>query len=476
MTTEEKAPRLFFKDNKFLSIEYPGYINNVQRAINTLGGEKAIASSFVKSIPLELRFRPKDALSHPINGDIIPCTRLVLKVTRRVKKGSPKEDATIVPEIIGSISKTCRFGGLADFQYLVPKTEHNYALREALFSGNVDAITEYKVREEALSKTGGNVPPPVFAVTETPGNYGYRQNTHVVRVRVKQADGSNTLTLLLLPVPMKCTSVDVLVQPELKEPIELIDTLVDVRRGASAIPVGPRGARSRRSNFADLNFNAYAENTEEPDLESIDSYTRHHIFDGVAKPGPYRTFQLCDITDPDFEFIIDNPEYLKEKSTRMSGFYYLHVFSQLRIQVRRKFNSLFEGGMPYQNIDLKQALRDGVAKEKEERILKMKMEKTTNKVVNKWTKDPRKRSGIAGEYMNEMAIDANEFRMNEDIDTEEAEEDEYDEEEAEEELEEEELEEELEVDDDDEDGGLNRGNQYKSKTPISRLQDLDIDI
>src|SRR5438034_299258 len=82
---------------------------------------------------MELRFRPDDPFCHPINGDVIPTSNLLLKVTRRKKKqnknvsrekeekANAKEDVKF--DILGIISKTCRFRGMSDYQY-VPNMNH----------------------------------------------------------------------------------------------------------------------------------------------------------------------------------------------------------------------------------------------------------------------------------------------------------------------------------------------------------------
>lgn len=70
---------------------------------------------------MELRYRPKDPLSHPINGDVKETANLLLKVTRwrrkdRMDVDQEDEDEFVPPnqyktEVIGIIGQTCRFRG-----------------------------------------------------------------------------------------------------------------------------------------------------------------------------------------------------------------------------------------------------------------------------------------------------------------------------------------------------------------------------
>ncbi|KAF7726088.1 tau 95 subunit of transcription factor TFIIIC [Apophysomyces ossiformis] len=208
----ELASTIPISDKKFICVEYPGYVKNVDRALNTFGGEKALATAITNQKAVELRFRSKDPFSHPINGDIVPTANLLVKVTRRVKKGRPEEEAVYKTEIVGTIPKTCRFRGedmilfsvnfnfykgLADFQYLVPKTDAIGQLKNAMTNGDVDTIIKYKIADDDDDfKNLRNVPPPVFSTIETPMKYNYAQNAPVVRVRVRQPDGSYTVKLV----------------------------------------------------------------------------------------------------------------------------------------------------------------------------------------------------------------------------------------------------------------------------------------
>src|ERR1043166_6225970 len=98
---------------------------------------------------MELRFRPGDPFCHPINGDVIPTSNLLLKITSRKKKRKNKdlndenEEQSNVKDvnfdILGIISKTCRFRGMSDYQ-CIPSIKH--------------PILEYRKALESLDGTG----------------------------------------------------------------------------------------------------------------------------------------------------------------------------------------------------------------------------------------------------------------------------------------------------------------------------------
>jgi general transcription factor 3C polypeptide 5 (transcription factor C subunit 1) len=121
MSEEESyksAPLLPIGEKRFLCVEYPGYVKSLKRALGTMGGEKALAQAIQDDSPVELNFRKADIFSHPIKGDILPSTRLLVKVTRHVKRH--RETGEIVEEeegegwkteVLGSVTKTLRFRG-----------------------------------------------------------------------------------------------------------------------------------------------------------------------------------------------------------------------------------------------------------------------------------------------------------------------------------------------------------------------------
>ncbi|KAG6410529.1 hypothetical protein SASPL_128590 [Salvia splendens] len=68
-------------------VHYPGYPSSVDRAIETLGGMQQILKARAeKPNKLELYFRPEDPYSHPVSGELRPCTKFLLKFSKKKLK------------------------------------------------------------------------------------------------------------------------------------------------------------------------------------------------------------------------------------------------------------------------------------------------------------------------------------------------------------------------------------------------------
>ncbi|KAI8865640.1 hypothetical protein GQ42DRAFT_90014 [Ramicandelaber brevisporus] len=126
---------------QFVAIEFPGYVQNEDRALEMLGGIEQLSKPFYssqKSIDndgnsnnnsnsnsnssssnpaVELRFRPNDPLAPPTVGDIVQTSNIVLRVRRRkVKRGSQQTVTTLKTDVVGIANQTVRFTRLADYQ------------------------------------------------------------------------------------------------------------------------------------------------------------------------------------------------------------------------------------------------------------------------------------------------------------------------------------------------------------------------
>ncbi|KAI9256969.1 RNA polymerase III transcription factor IIIC subunit-domain-containing protein [Sporodiniella umbellata] len=203
MKEHEIAPIIPIANKKFLCIEYPGVVKRVKRAIQTLGGEQLLAQALAADLPVNLWFRPEDRFSHPIQGNIMKITKLVAKVTRRVKKSKltgeiieTENDWKI--EIVGYINRAVRFRNMADAQYLVPENNELVQLKHSLDVGNVKSLMNFDFLPEAQDPGYGarSIPPPIFSTRLVTTDYGYRQNAPVLRVKVKQPDGSYKIGLI----------------------------------------------------------------------------------------------------------------------------------------------------------------------------------------------------------------------------------------------------------------------------------------
>ncbi|ORX94702.1 hypothetical protein K493DRAFT_283560 [Basidiobolus meristosporus CBS 931.73] len=200
-------------DKEFFAVEYPGYVKNIDRVLNTIGGQYGLQRALKEEYGyLELRYRPGDHFSHPINGDVIHTGNLLLKVTRRVRRRKTQrpasteeqelpmeieEDGNFKAEIMGVISKTCRFRGMADYQYLPDPVDPIAQFRKSLQSLDVESIRKFPIDIDCTMSRTPNLPPPSFSRIECPMDYGYRQNTSVVKVLVQKNEDEPPVVKLI---------------------------------------------------------------------------------------------------------------------------------------------------------------------------------------------------------------------------------------------------------------------------------------
>lgn len=120
-TTTNAAPLLPLPSTHLYSIEYPGYVQptSVALALERLGGQANVESAFKRTSNksdsvLELNLRPGNPFAHPIPGEVVPTSNILLKVVKRRRKRKDSDDASApvgeyTVEALGVISKTARF-------------------------------------------------------------------------------------------------------------------------------------------------------------------------------------------------------------------------------------------------------------------------------------------------------------------------------------------------------------------------------
>ncbi|CAG8505265.1 19403_t:CDS:10 [Rhizophagus irregularis] len=408
----EAAPSKNIPPKQIFVIEYPGYIKNINKVLHTLGSEKGLKKAINEDL-MELRFRPDDPFCHPINGDVIPTSNLLLKVTRRKKKQNKtvnhEEEKTSVKDdvnfdILGIISKTCRFRGMSDYQY-VPNMNHPILeYRKALESLNVNKIMDFEsiinnIKEET------NLPPPSFSRVECPMDYGYQQNTAVVKVLVKKGDGQ----FLNIPshVPEEPPSeslknIEQMPQESINGMRKLFEErpiwtrlalennlpLNDKRNIKRLLPLvaylmsngpwrdcwirygyDPRLNKNKEARFYQLLdirntrrptklgrakrlLHIQEEATVEKDSTAKSGDSRpSHIFDGTSTCRDIAVFQVCDITDPLLKRLIESSDSVQEFCDEHDGFYKHSELIKMRKVMRRKFKALTEDEQIISRVD-----------------------------------------------------------------------------------------------------------------------------
>uniref|UniRef100_A0A914HXL1 General transcription factor 3C polypeptide 5 n=1 Tax=Globodera rostochiensis TaxID=31243 RepID=A0A914HXL1_GLORO len=125
---------------EFVLIEYPGVVKNVQAALDTLGGVRAVSNTHFNNGQLELHFQPQNPFDSALSAErrnqsavFSGQANLVLRIRRRKRRqtGEAMEDiklGQILPgeandgqmeiRCIGMVSTIYSFRNICDFQYL----------------------------------------------------------------------------------------------------------------------------------------------------------------------------------------------------------------------------------------------------------------------------------------------------------------------------------------------------------------------
>lgn len=162
---------LALSDTNLVCVEYPAVVNNVNRMLDSIGGEQGVSKTYADSTKrIELRFRPGDPFCHPAYGNRYSSTNLLLRVRRRTRKGNSAE-TQISMEIVGLIGTTYKFQGMADFQYLA---SHNNPEGNQVSLYDKIILRKPEKKEFYDNPVPLFIPPPIFSRLDMPVDYFYR--------------------------------------------------------------------------------------------------------------------------------------------------------------------------------------------------------------------------------------------------------------------------------------------------------------
>jgi len=205
------APSYPVSSKSVVSVEHPCLVRDADKAIDMLGGPRALAEAVEKpsDVSLSLSFRPDDAASRSVMSLNNSTNNLLLKVTvpkrtgRKRKRGSDdpfvpdsadspvRKDAnyliqslqdntskyTIEP--LGIIQNTHIWRTMPDFVYSTRGSSFLDNLRTKILPQKYALMNEWSLpRTYGLADTE-TVAPPVFSTQGLPHNYTYRQNPAV---------------------------------------------------------------------------------------------------------------------------------------------------------------------------------------------------------------------------------------------------------------------------------------------------------
>ncbi|ESP04832.1 hypothetical protein LOTGIDRAFT_229926 [Lottia gigantea] len=172
----------FDKFKKFVCIQHPAVVENVDKAFDTLGGLKTVGKTCQNpNKRLELKWRPEDIYCKPTYGNRVNKDSLVMKVRRRrrKKKNEGMNDGEEYEyeyqiEVLGMINVYYDFQNMCDFQYLptIQKLgQKPVSLLNQLKISDFVKQKEYLERDVPLF-----MPPVIFARMDVPADYLFRQN------------------------------------------------------------------------------------------------------------------------------------------------------------------------------------------------------------------------------------------------------------------------------------------------------------
>ena len=113
-TAKDKDERLPIKFNtqshRLVCIEYPGYINDISKALKTLGGERQLNTTLKQPLRrVAMHFRPNDPYSQQTFGDRFPVTDALMKVKRKKRIKNGIEEVKYECEILGVIDTVVKY-------------------------------------------------------------------------------------------------------------------------------------------------------------------------------------------------------------------------------------------------------------------------------------------------------------------------------------------------------------------------------
>ncbi|KAK3769134.1 hypothetical protein RRG08_067111 [Elysia crispata] len=234
------------KSRRFVCIDYPGVVQNIDRALATLEGTKAISKVLSENGRMPLYFRPDDCYSKPVYANCTHSQNLLVRVRRRKKKisrpgksmertaaansmtsaksaSASAEDGSGGYEyqlvIDGIVDRMYTFDGMCDFQYL-PVERNQTASTSTATRSDKDSYSEIlsqlaprfeDEREEYLSrKTHLFLPPLLFSRRQIPVPFQFeddqpsRRTTDVIETERKNRFlGSIHVTFDHTGVPME---------------------------------------------------------------------------------------------------------------------------------------------------------------------------------------------------------------------------------------------------------------------------------
>lgn len=205
----ESAPWYKIPNVQVVSVEHPCVVRNVDKAVQTLGGDQAI-KTFLRydhaEKPIHLKFHPEDPFSQPILSVNTQTNNVLLKITvprrtgRKRKRGSndpfvedlneppvkksaryllqslQANESTYEIEPIASIPVVHIFRTMPDLAYSTSQSPFLNQLRDKVLPFQYPLLSDFKLDPARGLANTEIIPPPSLSTMAYPSNYAYRQN------------------------------------------------------------------------------------------------------------------------------------------------------------------------------------------------------------------------------------------------------------------------------------------------------------
>ncbi|KAJ5626616.1 hypothetical protein N7528_004043 [Penicillium herquei] len=210
------APTYHLPSRRLVSVEHPAVIRNLDKAVDTLGGNAGINTFMNPRRPdtaARLVLRPEDALSRPLMSTSSATNNLLLKITvpkrtgRKRKRGSNDPFTDPAPgdtsdsqrqsskelmrclrdnpskykiEPIGKVGRTHVFRHMPEFVHSTTSSVFTQKFRDHIIPYNLEKLKGFDIdMAKGATKNADLIPPPSLSNERIPFFYMYRQNPGV---------------------------------------------------------------------------------------------------------------------------------------------------------------------------------------------------------------------------------------------------------------------------------------------------------
>lgn len=249
-------------------VHYPGYVQDVDAALDSMGGLVGIAASHAAHDrePLQVKCRPRDSLSHPLFAERVRGRALLLKVAQSRNHGDSDESQAVQAEVVARVNVSYNFAGIADFQYL-----STTRVTGSSCGGNTAAATHVDLPKSTVAEAvamkgaaGMNLPsaagpfgeerevlevvPPLFTRQDYEFGYGFRPNVLPTSEQslpvARSRDRTATRAIPATPPASNAATASTVALPAQQPPTDP-DAVVDDSLPTASLPTGTEQGPTR---------------------------------------------------------------------------------------------------------------------------------------------------------------------------------------------------------------------------------------